>query len=164
MDKLSVMVNYIEMARVTGVPLNYLLTRGQQIKVLLHDVEYKREFARANPLTGGQVFSMLLRKCRRDSLLVPNLPKSQGDDTTYEGATVIEPMKVVIPHKECDPFVYIEIFRHTMKFLSLLWILRLCIPASCRPTIYATAHWSPKMMQTVWYATCYHHKSSAQSS
>ena len=33
MDKLAVMVNYIEMARVTGVPLNYLLARGQQIKV-----------------------------------------------------------------------------------------------------------------------------------
>lgn len=33
MEKLSVMVNYIEMARVTGVPLNFLLSRGQQIKV-----------------------------------------------------------------------------------------------------------------------------------
>lgn len=36
MEKLSVMVNYIEMARVTGVPLNFLLSRGQQIKV--HDI------------------------------------------------------------------------------------------------------------------------------
>ena len=27
-------INYMEMARVTGVPLNYLLTRGQQIKVV----------------------------------------------------------------------------------------------------------------------------------
>lgn len=27
-------VNYIEMARVTGVPFDYLLTRGQQIKVV----------------------------------------------------------------------------------------------------------------------------------
>ena len=34
MEKLSVMVNYIEMARVTGVPLNFLLSRGQQIKVV----------------------------------------------------------------------------------------------------------------------------------
>lgn len=33
MEKLSVMVNYIEMARVTGVPLSFLLSRGQQIKV-----------------------------------------------------------------------------------------------------------------------------------
>ena len=27
-------INYIEMARVTGVPFNYLLARGQSIKVL----------------------------------------------------------------------------------------------------------------------------------
>ena len=34
LDKLMSVINYMEMARVTGVPLNYLLTRGQQIKVL----------------------------------------------------------------------------------------------------------------------------------
>lgn len=33
MEKLSVLVNYVEMARVTGVPMNFLLVRGQQIKV-----------------------------------------------------------------------------------------------------------------------------------
>jgi len=27
-------VNYVEMSRVTGVPFNYLLSRGQSIKVL----------------------------------------------------------------------------------------------------------------------------------
>ena len=27
-------INYMEMARVTGVPLSYLQTRGQQIKVV----------------------------------------------------------------------------------------------------------------------------------
>lgn len=27
-------INYMEMARVTGVPLTYLLSRGQQIKVV----------------------------------------------------------------------------------------------------------------------------------
>ena len=34
MEKLMCIINYMEMARVTGVPLNYLLTRGQQIKVV----------------------------------------------------------------------------------------------------------------------------------
>ena len=34
LDKLMCVINYMEMARVTGVPLNYLLTRGQQIKVI----------------------------------------------------------------------------------------------------------------------------------
>ena len=29
-----VMINTIEMARVTGVPISYLLTRGQSVKVL----------------------------------------------------------------------------------------------------------------------------------
>ena len=34
LDKLMYMYNYIEMARVTGVPLSFLLARGQSIKVL----------------------------------------------------------------------------------------------------------------------------------
>ncbi|KAF7294521.1 DNA polymerase [Mycena kentingensis (nom. inval.)] len=34
LDKLMCFVNYTEMARVTGVPFNYLLARGQSIKVL----------------------------------------------------------------------------------------------------------------------------------
>lgn len=32
-DKLKYMYNQVEMARVTGVPMSYLLTRGQSIKV-----------------------------------------------------------------------------------------------------------------------------------
>ena len=73
MTKLSVMVNYIEMARVTGVPMSFLISRGQQIKV----------------------FSMILRKCRNENLLVPTLKKSgfAGDDVSYEGATVLDPIK-----------------------------------------------------------------------
>ena len=34
LQKLMCLINYSEMARVCGVPLNYLLTRGQQIKVM----------------------------------------------------------------------------------------------------------------------------------
>ena len=33
-DKLMCIINHMEMARVTGVPLHFLLTRGQQIKVV----------------------------------------------------------------------------------------------------------------------------------
>jgi len=33
MEKLMCIYNHTEMARVTGVPMNYLYTRGQQIKV-----------------------------------------------------------------------------------------------------------------------------------
>ena len=34
LNKLMSIINYMEMARVTGVPLTYLLTRGQQVKVI----------------------------------------------------------------------------------------------------------------------------------
>jgi DNA polymerase delta subunit 1 len=87
MDKLSCLVNYIEMARVTGVPMSFLLTRGQQIKV----------------------FSMILRKCRDEKLLVPTLAKTGGGgEIGYEGATVLDPIKN-----------YYEIPIATLDFASL---------------------------------------------
>lgn len=70
MDKLMCFINYIEMARVTGVPFNYLLSRGQSIKVL----------------------SQLFRKANDEGYVVPSL-KGEGTDEQYEGATVIEPHK-----------------------------------------------------------------------
>ncbi|KAI9347758.1 DNA polymerase family B-domain-containing protein [Obelidium mucronatum] len=70
LDKLMCIINYIEMARVTGVPFNYLLTRGQQIKVI----------------------SQLYRKAKTQGLLIPNM-NPEGSDEQYEGATVIEPEK-----------------------------------------------------------------------
>lgn len=33
LDKLMYVYNYVEMARVTGVPISFLLSRGQSIKV-----------------------------------------------------------------------------------------------------------------------------------
>jgi DNA polymerase delta subunit 1 len=71
-DKLMVMYNYIEMARVTGVPLNYLLSRGQQIKVV----------------------SQLYRKANSENLLIPCYKiQASDDDASYEGAVVIEPKR-----------------------------------------------------------------------
>ncbi|XP_076816979.1 DNA polymerase delta catalytic subunit-like isoform X1 [Clavelina lepadiformis] len=69
LDKLMFIINYMEMARVTGVPLSYLLVRGQSIKVI----------------------SQLLRKTRAEGLLMPVIPTSNNDEFT--GATVIEPLK-----------------------------------------------------------------------
>lgn len=75
MEKLMVLVNHVEMARVTGVPLDFLLKRGQQIKVV----------------------SMIYRKCHPLHLLIPTIEKQGGGggggDVGYEGATVIEPLK-----------------------------------------------------------------------
>lgn len=74
LDKLMYMYNYIEMARVTGVPLNYLLSRGQSIKVM----------------------SQLLRKARQRGMLIPHMAKQGGGNVqaeggvAYEGATVLD--------------------------------------------------------------------------
>jgi DNA polymerase delta subunit 1 len=51
MDKLMCFINYTEMARVTGVPFNYLLSRGQSIKVL----------------------SQLFRKANDDGYVIPTM-------------------------------------------------------------------------------------------
>ncbi|KAI2264958.1 DNA-directed DNA polymerase delta [Ophidiomyces ophidiicola] len=70
MDKLMCLVNYTEMARVTGVPFNYLLSRGQQVKFI----------------------SQLFRKALEQKLVIPNIRNEIGEEQ-YEGATVIEPVK-----------------------------------------------------------------------
>lgn len=71
MDKLSCLENYTEMARVTGVPFNYLLSRGQQVKFV----------------------SQLFRKALEQKLVIPNLTTEGNSDEQYEGATVIEPTR-----------------------------------------------------------------------
>lgn len=70
MEKLSCIENYTEMARVTGVPFNFLLSRGQQVKFI----------------------SQLFRKALEQKLVIPDL-KGEGSDDQYEGATVIEPTR-----------------------------------------------------------------------
>jgi DNA polymerase delta subunit 1 len=70
MYKLMCIPNYVEMARVTGVPLLYLLTRGQQIKVL----------------------SQIYRRAQVEGYIIPVFNSSQfNNNESYEGATVIEP-------------------------------------------------------------------------
>ncbi|KII69447.1 DNA polymerase delta catalytic subunit [Thelohanellus kitauei] len=69
LDKLMIITNHVEMSRVTGVPLNFLITRGQQVKVI----------------------SQLIRACKVENLLIPTVNPSSGEE--FEGATVIEPVK-----------------------------------------------------------------------
>ncbi|CCW66256.1 unnamed protein product [Phytomonas sp. Hart1] len=71
LDRLMCIVNNVEMARATGVPIGWLLERGQQIKI----------------------FSMLLRKAGKRNLVIPSMDYDNGNDRGYEGATVIEPVK-----------------------------------------------------------------------
>lgn len=68
MDKLLSLTNYIEMARVTGLPLGWLISRGHMVKVV----------------------SLLHRKAHAVNLLIPDGRRNAGE---YEGATVIEPEK-----------------------------------------------------------------------
>lgn len=68
LDKLMFMYNYIEMARVTGVPISFLLARGQSIKVL----------------------SQILRKSKQKNLVIPNVKGQTSGQETFEGATVLE--------------------------------------------------------------------------
>ncbi len=68
LDKLSTLMNLLEMAKATWVPLNYLVERGQQIKV----------------------FSQLTKKARELGYLVPTFDYGYKDQTGYEGATVLE--------------------------------------------------------------------------
>ena len=70
LDKLMFLFNYMEMARVTGVPVGWLLVRGQMLKVM----------------------SQLLRKARQKGLLLPNI-KVEVTDEKFEGAIVIDPKK-----------------------------------------------------------------------
>lgn len=69
-DRLMFVFNYTEMARVTGIPFNYILSRGQQVKVV----------------------SQLYRKAAEEGYVIPAL-KSEIAEEQYEGATVIEPIK-----------------------------------------------------------------------
>ncbi|KAJ4795219.1 DNA polymerase [Rhynchospora pubera] len=68
LDKLMYIYNYVEMARVTGVPISFLLSRGQSIKVL----------------------SQLLRKAKQKYLVIPNIKGQGSASDTFEGATVLE--------------------------------------------------------------------------
>ena len=67
LQKLAVLENLFEMANAVTVPVDYLLNRGQQIKV----------------------FSLVLKKARQHSFLCPD---DEGIGTTgkYEGATVLD--------------------------------------------------------------------------
>jgi len=80
--------NYIEMARVTGVPFSYLLTRGQQIKVGrrlrrdgtgLHKHRFLRHpFMLPCRVFHRQVISQLFRKAMEKDLLIPAM-RSEGN-------------------------------------------------------------------------------------
>lgn len=68
-DHLAYLFNFVEMARVTGVPLAWLLERGQAVKVQ----------------------AQLLQEARRQAYILPSQRPGTGEENTFEGATVLEP-------------------------------------------------------------------------
>jgi hypothetical protein len=92
------LVNYIEMARVTGVPFNYLLSRGQSIKVL----------------------SQLFRKANEEGYLVPTL-KGEGTVQSLLSATASSRV-FQVPMSSTKELLLSSPKEDTTTFLSLLWI------------------------------------------
>jgi DNA polymerase elongation subunit (family B) len=68
MRKIDVLTGYSEMASLCSVPMDFLVMRGQSIKLT----------------------SYIAKKCREKGTLMPVIEKSLSDDG-YEGATVLEP-------------------------------------------------------------------------
>ncbi|MEI7488411.1 MAG: DNA polymerase domain-containing protein, partial [Chryseobacterium sp.] len=66
-ERFAVLPNYIEMAKVTRVPLEYLIVRGQSIKV----------------------FSQIAYETRKTGFLIPVLPIDKAE-TKFQGATVLD--------------------------------------------------------------------------
>ena len=71
MEKMSTLINLVEMANVSGVPMNFLLTRGEGIKVL----------------------AQIYRKAITRGFITPNLSKGFGESEKFQGAVVIDPKK-----------------------------------------------------------------------
>lgn len=105
LNKLMCFVNYMEMARVTGVPLGCLLTRGQQIKVV----------------------SQLLRKAKEKGYLMPS-HTGQGSDEQYEGATVIEPIRGYY----ADPITTLDF---ASLYPSIMMAHNLCYTTLLKPNL-----------------------------
>ena len=71
LKKLCILLNLLEMAKATWVPLCFLVERGQQIKV----------------------FSQLTKKARELGFMVPTIRYGTIPEEPYEGATVLEAQK-----------------------------------------------------------------------
>jgi DNA polymerase elongation subunit (family B) len=70
MNKIDVLTGFVEMSGLCSVPMDFLVMRGQGIKLT----------------------SYIAKKCRENGTLMPDLDKSKSDDG-YEGAIVLPPKR-----------------------------------------------------------------------
>ena len=68
LKKIDIITEFIEMAKLCSVPMDFLVMRGQGIKIT----------------------SFIAKKCREKNTLMPVIEKAEGDEG-YEGAIVLEP-------------------------------------------------------------------------
>jgi len=119
-DKLMCFVNYTEMARVTGVPFNYLLSRGQQIKVISQLFRKANEdnylipalagqgmLFRPPSSFGGQILQIRPKHCLLTFLVFVSVGYScldlfVGSDEQYEGATGHRAHPWLLRRPHCD--------------------------------------------------------------
>jgi DNA polymerase delta subunit 1 len=111
MDKLMCLTNYMEMARVTGIPLGWLVSRGHMIKVV----------------------SLLHRKGHDVDLVIPDLKTGKvggksgdGGGPQFEGATVIEPKRGYYQ----DPIATLDF---ASLYPSIIMAHNLCYSTLVRP-------------------------------
>lgn len=70
-DRLNILINYTELARVTHVPIAYFTSRGAAIKVL----------------------AQIYWEAGRNGYIVPDMDMTKGELETYEGAFVMDPIR-----------------------------------------------------------------------
>lgn len=74
-----VIYNYMEMARVTGVPISYLLARGQQIKVVSQLYRKANEHNLLIPCYKVQGMNIMANKSRKISEISQRIIMTSGD-------------------------------------------------------------------------------------
>ena len=103
--KLETFNNSMSMANVCTVPITYIFTRGQGIKIE----------------------SLIFKFCREKGILIPVLEQSRGSDESYEGAIVLDPVPgfySISPIGVCD-FASLypsTIVSENISHDSLLWV------------------------------------------
>ena len=72
LQKLDIITGFIEMSKICSVPMNFLVLRGQGIKLT----------------------SFIAKKCREKNTLMPDIRKDESNDG-YEGAIVLDPKTAI---------------------------------------------------------------------